>query len=330
MTQPTNTFDTYDAVGNREDLQDKIYMVSPEKTPVMSAGRRFKATAKFHEWQRDSLATPNKDNAVIEGDDRTGTALTPTDRVGNYAQLFDKVAVVTSSQKKSNSAGRSDEMKYQIATKAIPELKRDIEAMLISNNAAVAGNSTTARKSAGIGTMVYTNASHGTGTPNGSTTAHTSGAATTAPVVCGTLRAFAESQIKTVMQGIYTNSGEMPSFVSLTPSHKSGFSAFTGIATSRYQVGKGKGEQTRIIGGADIYVSDFGELTIVPNYVQATASPNTVLILNPEHYGVAYFQDFATEPLAKTGHTDKEMVKAEVLAVVTSQTAQGKVADLTA
>ena len=92
----------------------------------------------------------------------------------------------------------------------------------------------------------------------------------------------------------------------------------------------GKGEQGRIIGGADVYVSDFGELAIVPNYVQATASANTALILNPEQYGVAYFQDFKTEALAKTGHTDKEMVSAEVIAVCTSQTAQGKVADLTA
>lgn len=323
MAQPANTFDTYDVNGNREDLQDKVYMVSPEKTPVMSAGRRFKAAAKFHEWQRDSLATPNKDNAVIEGDDRTGTALTATDRVGNYAQLFDKVAVVTSSQRASKPAGRSDEMKYQIAMKAIPELKRDIEAMLVSNNAAVAGNSTTARKSGGIGTMIYTNTSHGAG---GSTASHASGAPTTAPTA-GANRAFAEAQLKTVMQSIYTNSGEMPSFVSLTPSHKTGFSAFAGIAQNRRETGK---KQAAIIGGADVYVSDFGDLTIVPNYVQATASPNTVLILNPEHYGVAFFQDFKTEPLAKTGHTDKEMVSAEVIAVVTSQTAQGKVADLTA
>lgn len=324
MAQPTNTFDTYDAVGNREDLQDKIYMVSPEKTPVMSAGRKFTAEAKFHEWQRDSLATPNKDNAVIEGDDRTGTALTATERVGNFAQLFDKVAVVTSSQRKSNSAGRSDEMKYQIAMKAIPELKRDIEAMLISNNAAVVGNSSTARKSGGIGTMIYTNTSHGVG---GSTASHTSGAPTTAPTA-GTNRTFTEAMIKTVMQSIYTNSGEMPSMVSVTPSHKATFSGFAGIAVNRYQVGKK--EQGRIVGGADVYVSDFGELTIVPNYVQATASANTALVLNPESYGVAYFQSFKTEPLAKTGHTDKEMVSAEVLAVVTSEKALGKVADLTA
>jgi hypothetical protein len=324
MAQPANTFDTYDSVGNREDLQDKIYMVSPEKTPVSSAGRKFKASAKFHEWQRDTLATPNKDNAVIEGDDRTGSALTATERVGNYAQLFDKVAVVTSSQRKSNTAGRSDEMKYQIAMKAIPELKRDIEAMLISNNAAVVGNATTARKSFGIGTALYSNTSHGVG---GSTAALASGTHLVAPTA-GTARAFTEAQVKTVMQSIYTNSGEMPSFISMTPSHKGTFSGFAGIATNRYQVGKK--EQGRIIGGADVYMSDFGELTIVPNYVQSTANSSTVLILNPETYGVGTFQEFSSVALSKNGHNDREMVSTEVLAVVTTEKANGKVADLTA
>jgi hypothetical protein len=322
MAQPAETFDSYDARGNREDLQDKIYMVSPEKTPVMSAGRRFKATAKVHEWQRDTLATPNKDNAVIEGDDRTGTALTATARVGNYTQLFDKVAVVTSTQEKNLSAGRSSEMKYQIAMKAIPEIKRDIEAMLISNNLAVAGNSSTARKSAGIGRLVYTNASHGGA---GATPAHTSGQAESA-ITAGTNRAFSETLLKTVLQGIYTNSGEQPSMVSLTPNHKAVFSTFAGIAQNRRETGK---KQAVIVGGADVYVGDFGELTIVPNYVQATANSDTVLVLNPEHYGVAFLQDFQTTPLAKTGHTNKEMVFAEVTAVVTSETAQGKVANCT-
>lgn len=322
MAQPTNTFDAYDSVGVREDLQDKIYMVSPEKTPVMSAGRRFKAMQKFHEWQRDTLATPNKDNAVIEGDDRSGTALTATVRVGNVTQLFDKVAVVSSTAEKSKAAGRSSEMKYQIAMKAIPELKRDIEAMLISNNVAVLGNSTTARQSAGIGRMVYTNASHGGA---GATPAHTSGAATSA-ITAGTNRTFTEALLKTVLQGIYTNSGEQPSMVSLTPAHKAVFSGFAGIAQNRRETGK---KQAVIVGGADVYVGDFGELAIVPNYVQATANSDTALVLNPEHYGVAFLQDFQTTPLAKTGHTDKEMVFAEVCAVVTSETAQGKVANLT-
>lgn len=323
MTQPTNTFDSYDAVGNREDLQDKIYMVSPEKTPIVSAIGRFKATQRLHEWQRDNLDSPNKDNAVIEGDDRTGTALTPTERVANTVQLFDKVAVVSSTQEKTKSAGRSSEMKYQISKKMV-ELKRDMEAMVISNNPAVQGNSTTARKSAGLGVLLYTNTSHGTG---GSTSAHTSGLATTAPVA-GTARAFAEAQLKTVMQSIYTNSGEMPSIISMTPSHKAGFSAFTGIAASRVNVKKGT--QATIVGGADVYMSDFGELTVVPNYVQATANSGTVFILNPEYAGIAYLGGFKSEALAKTGHTEKELVSVEACLVVTSEKAHGKIADLTA
>jgi hypothetical protein len=322
MAQPAETFDSYDAIGIKEDLQNKIYMVSPEKTPVMSAGRRFKATQRLHEWQRDSLATPNKDNAVIEGDDRTGTALTATARVANTTQLFDKVAVVTSTNEKSLAAGRSSEMKYQIAMKAIPELKRDIEAMLISNNVAVLGNASTARKSAGIGRLVYTNASYGGA---GATPAHTSGLATSA-ITAGTNRAFAEPLLKTVLQSIYTNSGEMPSMISVTPAHKGVFSTFTGIAANRRETGN---KQAMIIGGADVYQGDFGLLSVVPNYVQATANNDTALILNPEHYGVAFLQDFQTVPLAKTGHTNKEMVFAEVTAVVTSETAQGKVANLT-
>ena len=323
MAQPTNTFDSYAAIGNKEDLQDKIYMVSPEKTPVVSSIRRFTATQRLHEWQRDSLATPDKDNAVIEGDDRTGTALTATSRVANTVQLFDKVAVVSATQEKTKSAGRGSEMKYQISKKMV-ELKRDIEAMVLSDNVAVAGNATTARKSAGLGAMVYTNISHGGA---GATPAHTSGLATTAQTA-GTNRAFTETLLKTVLQSTYTASGEFPSLISLTPSHKGTFSGFAGIAVNRYQVAKGK--QGVIVGGADVYMSDFGELTAVPNYVQATANANTAFILNPEYMGIAYLGGFKSEALAKTGHTEKELVSTEACLVVTSETAQAAVKNLTA
>lgn len=298
-------------------------MVSPEKTPIVSAIRRFKATQRLHEWQRDTLATPNKDNAVIEGDDRTGTAAAATQRVANTVQLFDKVAVVSSTQEKTKSAGRSSEMKYQISKRMV-ELKRDLEAMVLSNNPAVQGSSTVARKSAGLGVMLYTNTSHGT---TGATAAHTTGLATTAPTA-GTARAFAEAQLKAVMQSIYTQSGEMPSLISMTPSHKATFSGFAGIAANRVNVGKGK--QGTIVGGADVYVSDFGELTVVPNYVQATANSGTVFILNPEHAGIAYLGGFKSEALAKTGHTEKELVSVEACLVVTAETAHGKISDLTA
>jgi hypothetical protein len=324
MAQPAQTFDSYDAVGNREDLQDKVYMVSPERTPILSALKRFTATQRLHEWQRDSLAAPNKDNAVIEGDDRTGTALTATQRVANTVQLFDKVAVVSGTQSKTKSAGRSSEMKYQVS-KMMVELKRDVEAMIVSDNVAVQGSSTVARKSAGLGAMIYTNVSHG---GSGATPAHTSGLATTAQTA-GTNRTFAVGLLNTVLQSTYTNSGEMPALISLTASHKVIFSGFAGIAANRVQVSKKS--QGAVIGGADVYVSDFGELTVVPNYIQSAANANTAFVLNPEYAGVAYLGGgFKSEPLAKTGHTDKELISAEACLVVTSETAHAKIANLTA
>ena len=67
MAQPTNTFDTYDAVGIREDLQDVIYSISPTETPFMSAAAREQVKNTFHEWQTDSLAAAVTNNKVIEG-----------------------------------------------------------------------------------------------------------------------------------------------------------------------------------------------------------------------------------------------------------------------
>jgi hypothetical protein len=297
-------------------------MVSPEKTPITSMIRRFTAKNTLHEWQRDNLATPNKDNAVIEGDDRTGAVIAATERVGNYTQLFDKTIITSKDADIVVTAGRASERQLQVA-KGMTEVKRDVEAMILSNNAAVAGSSVLARKSAGSGAMIYTNISSGVG---GSTPAHTSGAATVAPTA-GTLRPFTEALLKSVLQLTYTNSGEMPSILSLTPAHKSAFSAFTGIAVNRFQVPKG--QQGTIIGGADVYMGDFGEITVVPNYVQATSNPNTALIINPEYMGLAYEQNYQKEELAKTGHSNKDLVSTQATLVITSEKAHAKVADLT-
>lgn len=318
MTQPTNTYDAYDAgTTNADDVQDKIYMVSPEATPVLSAGRRMKAQQKYHEWLRDVLATPSATNAQIEGDERTGTAVVAPTRVGNYTQLMDKVAVISTTQQASKQIGRSNEMKREVAKK-MAELKRDLEARLVSSLPAVAGDASTARQTAGLGILITTNVSFGTGgaVPANITTAATS----------GTARAFAETQLATTMQNIYTNSGDMPSFISMSPSHKTGFAQFTGIAANRYNI-KSKSQQAVVIGGADVYLSSFGELAVVPNYVQAGSED--VYILNPETYGVAYLQGFQATPLAKTGHTDKEMVFVEAAVVVTAEASNGKITDLT-
>lgn len=318
--QPTNLYDRYDAGTNvREDLIDRITMTNPEETPIVSAFGRATAENTFHEWQRDSLRTPNKDNAAIDGDDATASAKTPPIRVANICQIFQDTIAVSGRAEVVKKAGMKSAMAY-FKAKAYKELQRDMEAMTVSANPAVAGSGAAAAKSGGLGVLIYTNAQHGAG---GSTTAHTSGAPTTAPVA-GTPRAFTEALLKAAVQATYISSGKIPPAVYLSPAHKTVFSGFAGIAVNRYQVAKK--EQGRIIGGADVYMSDFGEMEIVPHYIMAGAT--TVYGLNPDFGDVVYLRSFQSTPLGKTGDNTKEQVLVDATIRLTSENVHWKIADL--
>jgi hypothetical protein len=321
MTQPANLYDRYDVNPSvREDLIDKIYNVTPEKTPVSTAFGKTTATNTYHEWQRDALATPNKDNALIDGDDFNAQALTPTDRIGNYCQIFAKQPAISRRANIVKKAGMGTSMAYQKA-KLLIECRRDVEASVLSLNPAVAGNSTTASKSAGLGCFIYTNTDNGAG---GSTPAHTSGAPLVAPTA-GTARAFTEQLLKNVLQKVFVNSSDIPEMAVMSPTHKALFSAFTGIAVNRYQVKDG--DQGHIVGGADIYMSDFGQLTIVPHYIMAGAS--TVYLINPDYGSLAFLDGFRFEDMGKTGDSDKVLLTADTSLQVDNEKAFGKIADLT-
>ena len=134
MAQLSNTFETYDAVGNREDLQNIIYNITPTDTPFMSSIGTGTATFTKHEWQTDSLAAAAS-NAQIEGDDSPSAAMSATSRVLNYTQISYKPVMVSGTQEAVIHAGVNSELAYQIA-KAGKELKRDMELDLTGKNAA--------------------------------------------------------------------------------------------------------------------------------------------------------------------------------------------------
>jgi len=146
MTQPTNTFDSYDAVGNREDLSDIIYNIAPIETPFISSIGKSQAYNTLHEWQTDTLAAASTSNAAIEGDDASGTSLSATTRVNNRSQISQKTIVVSGTQDSIRSAGRAQELAYQKA-KAMQELKRDMEYAIVRNQASSAVGAATARSS---------------------------------------------------------------------------------------------------------------------------------------------------------------------------------------
>jgi hypothetical protein len=49
------TYQTHQAVGQREDLTDVIYNISPTETPFMSTVAKSKASGVYHEWQKTLL-----------------------------------------------------------------------------------------------------------------------------------------------------------------------------------------------------------------------------------------------------------------------------------
>lgn len=321
MALPTNTYTRFTANTNvREDLIDKITMTNPEKTPIVSAMGRDSAENTYHEWQRDNLRTPNKDNAALDGDDATASAKTPPVRVANVCQIFQDTISVSGRAEAVKKAGMKSAMAYYKA-KAYKELQRDMEGMVVSANPAVAGSGGVASKSGGLGVLLYSNAQHGAG---GSTTAHTSGAPTTAPVA-GTGRALTEALLKAAVQATYIASGEVPPAVYMSPNHKGVFSGFTGIAANRVHVEKKM--QGRIVGGADVYTSDFGDMEIVPHYIMAGSTD--VFGVSPEQGDIVYLRSFQSKLLGPSGDNTRSQVLVDATLRMKSEQSSFKISDLT-
>lgn len=315
MTQATNTFDTYDAVGIREDLQDVIYSISPTETPFMSAAAREQVKNTFHEWQTDSLAAAVTNNAVIEGDEATLDASTATSRIGNYTQIMDKTVVITGTQEAVDKAGRASELAYQIAKKS-KELKRDIESTLLTNQARAVGSSSVARTFASIGAWIQTNtnkASDGTDptpSPNDGSDARND----------GTARALTEDMLKDVIKGTW-NAGGNPSVIMVGPFNKQKISGFTG-GNTRFDASEDKTLYTSI----DVYSSDFGDLEVVPNRF---SRDRDALVLDMDYWSVGFLRDFTMHELSKTGDAEKRQILAELTLISRNEGASGGVFDLT-
>lgn len=311
MAQPTNTFDTYDSVGEREDLSDVIYNISPTDTPFLSSAAKTQSTAVLHEWQTDALASASTSNAVIEGDEATLDAVTATTRLSNSCQIMDKTVVITGTQEAVDKAGRASELAYQIAKKA-KELKRDMEAQITTNNAEVTGSATAAREMGSLGAWVATNDVMGT--------SGTSGAAGNTARTDGTQRAFTEDLLKSVIKSVWNEGGD-PTMIMVGPFNKQKLSGFTGNST-RFDAGADATLYTSV----DVYASDFGQLQVVPNRF---SRDRDAYVLDMNYWGIAFLRDFTMHELSKTGDSEKRQLLVEATLESRNEAASGLVADLT-
>jgi len=324
MSQTANTFDTFAAKGIRESLSNVIYNISPEETPFMSNIGRENVKNTYFEWQTDSLASASTTNAQIEGDDVSSYDSTAaTTRIGNYTQVSRKTVLISGTLESVDKAGRRSELAYQLAKRSA-ELKRDMESIMLTNQAAAAGSagvSTALRKTGSLLAFLKTNTDKGT---SGADPVYTTKPdATRTDALAADLRTFTESILKTVIQKVWA-AGGTPKVLMVGPVNKQRVSGFAGIAEIRKEVSGNK--PGVIIGAADVYVSDFGAVSVVPNRFQRERD---AFVLDPEYAAVAYLRPFQTVELAKTGDAEKRMIVVEWGLKVNTEAAHGLAADLT-
>jgi hypothetical protein len=316
MAVDAATLTTYSTLGIREDLADVIYNIDPVETPFVSGIEKVKSSAVLHEWQTQALAAASSTNSVLEGDDGITDTATPTVRLGNYHQISDKVARVAGTTRSVDQAGAGDALDYQMMLKG-KELKRDMETILLANQARTAGALGTPRGVGAVLAYIYSNTSKGT---NGSDPASTTPGSSNR--TDGSMRAFTEALLKGVLQSVWINGGT-PDTILTGGFNKQQFSTFTGRSQPMEQ-----SSSRKIVATVDVYESDFGTLKVVPDRFMRARD---VLVLDLEMWGLATMpsRNMASWPLAKTGDSDRRQLLTEYTLEARNEKSSGGVFDVT-
>jgi hypothetical protein len=308
----TNTLQRSSVIGVREELSDMISRITPVDVKFMSSIKKKSCSNTFFEWQTDSLGTP-ANNAQIDGDDASFTAVAQPTRVGNHTQISSKTFIISDTSNAVNRAGARSEKAREIAKQA-DALKRDMEFALWNNTTF---SSSATRQTRGVQGWLATNCSFGAGgaAPVISTN--------TAPVA-GTNRALTEALVKTQCQNIFSQGGS-PNTLYVTPAHKMLFSGLTFNAT-RFQ----KAEGAALNAAVDVYINDFYELKVVPSRIMALGASNAIAaIIDHDQFALRTLRPYEVRDLAKTGDADKSQLIVEYGLECTNEAASAQIRDLT-
>jgi len=305
MAKVDDSFTTYDAQANREDLSDIIYNIDPFDTPMMTAAGRRNVSNVLFDWQTENLPAEVL-TADLEGFELDRAASTPTVRENAIVQINHRDATITGTQEASDPAGKRSEMAHQMALVG-KALKRDCESIMfgtvqIQEN----GNATTARTTRALINWIETN------TTFDATTGVDPVVATNTAVVDSSAQApFTEAMLNDTIQSCYENGAE-PSLLFVGPYNKRVVSTFVGRANSRHMISAKK-----VVNSVTLYASDFGD------------RPRDAFLMDPRYYRVAYFRNFQRSKIAKIGDADTNMLVVEYGLQVDNEAAHGVIRDLT-
>ena len=337
------------AIGQREDLTDLIHNIAPTETPVLTAAGSSTAKAVTHDWQEDRLLTP-EDNALLEGYVPTSFEGAVTTRLQNTTQLTSKAVQVTGDLEVVDKAGRDSEMAYQSALRA-REMKTDVDFIICSNKhyATSSGTRTTASL------LPYLLDQAGSGYAVGGSGTVVAGTGDLEPTDDGiggvgwvldiSPEAFVQDNIDVSVEACWTNGGK-PSLIVLGPVQKKKLSAFDGIGgatsgtDSSTQSTRSDRASRTIYATADVYVSNYGTLYVVPSRHMERIMPtdatngtpllrHNVFLIDPEYLKVAYMRPWQQFDLAKTGDNIRRQLVVVWTLEVCNRQAHGAVVNRT-
>lgn len=309
-TGATNTYQTFETIGAREDLSDTIYLVSPKTTPFLAAIGTTSIHSFQYDWQTDLLAVP-RDNAHVEGADFEAEVIVATVRPVNRTQIFMNSLSVSDTNEVVKKAGRGREMARELI-KGADELKTDIEKAFTGNQTPTTGTNSVAGLLRPLPGWYTTNVSDGGGSA-------ANGNATTARVA-GTSRPFTEGVLKDNLELVY-NAGGTPDVCMVGTFNRRVFSTFDGGAMRT-----DKSEDARVTATVRIYESDWGPIMVVPNRIQRAEDAHN---LDTSMWKNAVLRPMKTVDIAKQGDNTKAFIVSEVTLEASNQAASGLITDLT-
>jgi hypothetical protein len=320
MAVVANTFQTTDAVGNREEIDNLVSLITPSDTPMYSMAGKTKADSKHPEWEYEDLDATG-DNAVPEGAEFDFDAVTPPTRVGNYAQIFRKTFTFSGTQQAVDNVGNAEKRAHELMKKG-KALRKDIEYSILAN---IASTNTGTRRSGGLPTWLTTNVSRNSGSSGGFV-----GGVTTVEGL-GTKRAWTKALTDSVLQSVYDSGGDVTTAV-CSSYNKGVFATFmsdSNVASFRYAAGKGT---NTIIGTADIYESPYGAIKVMADRVMSAEADGSlarrVFVIDPGMVKWASLRGIQEADVAKTGDRESGVLLAEGCLKVVNEAGIGVIADV--
>ena len=293
-----------------EEVMDRIFQIDEIPLPLTERiGKGTTENTRFG-WTFETLADPVIDGQVVDGSDAVGNDTRTGLRVQNFTETDVKVVRVSTRANASDTIGYSEELAHQVMQRQ-KELRRDVEAICLSNNPSVADNGVAIPgQTAGLDAWLTTNTDNGLlGTDGGFNT--TTGLVE--PYTPGTARALSETIFKDILQSVYEEGGDSMIVMARTPVvrlfSEFQFSAGARVATLTRET-RGDGGPTSVEAAVNVYIGDFSTVTIVPNRLQQpiAAGVSTMFILDPSLLEQVFLSGYRVDPLAKTGLADNRLM----------------------